>query len=118
VIRSEWPARTLRGKCKNPSDSDNLPIARNRGGTPKKATGKSVQMSLLWFHCSIVPSLAELLRWQVLSHGFGRSITEQRDQAIGQCATPAEVVVSAGKLLIVHFVALSAQHVTQRASAK
>jgi hypothetical protein len=42
---------------------------------------------------------------------IGRSITQQRDQAIGKCATPAEIVVPPIELLKMHLIPLGTQHV-------
>jgi hypothetical protein len=53
----------------------------------------------------------ELSGRRVFSRRLGRRITHQRNQAIGECAAPAEVVVVAGTLLEVRLVALGAQHV-------
>ena len=92
-----------------------FPSSVSRGGTPKKPIhrlegqiGAGGFTLVLFLYGSLA---VELLRRRVFWQRLGRSITHQRHQAIGECAAPAEVVVSAGKLLEVHGVALGAQHI-------
>jgi hypothetical protein len=97
-------------------------MARNRGGTSKKATD-ALDRQIGASEFALVPFLdgcgaVELLRRRVFSRRLGRHISHKRNEAVGECATPTEVFVSAGKLLKMHLKTFGAQHVSQRAGAK